>query len=82
MLKKDFRTNHTFYNNTLEEDVRLWTQNRRPLTPSLGQQTISFWNFIGPEDSVPEIEFFFFGPPLITPDIALIFGLVNTQNLH
>lgn len=58
--------------------MRLWTQNLRPLTPSLGQQTISFWNFIGPPDSVPEIEFFFFGPPLITSDIALILGLERT----
>ncbi|XP_048519075.1 uncharacterized GMC-type oxidoreductase Mb1310 [Dendroctonus ponderosae] len=72
-----YRTNRTFYNESLEENVRLWTQNLRPLTPSLGQQTISFWNFIGPADGQPEVEFFFFGPPLVTPDLALILGYTD-----
>ncbi|XP_019760007.2 4-pyridoxate dehydrogenase [Dendroctonus ponderosae] len=69
-----YRTNQTLYNITLLQMVDLWKRNLRPLTPSLGQQTVSFWNFIGPEDSQPEVEFFFFGPPLITPDIAVILG--------
>ncbi|XP_066245363.1 alcohol dehydrogenase [acceptor]-like [Euwallacea similis] len=72
-----YRTNRTFYNTSIEENVKLWTENKRPLTPSLGQQTISFWNFIGANDSQPEIEFFFFGPPMITSDIALILGYTD-----
>lgn len=69
-----YRTNQTPYNITLLQMVDLWKRNLRPLTPSLGQQTVSFWNFIGSEDGQPEIEFFIFGPPLITPDIAVILG--------
>ncbi|XP_066158827.1 4-pyridoxate dehydrogenase-like [Euwallacea fornicatus] len=72
-----YRTNRTFYNTSMEENVKLWTENKRPLTPSLGQQTISFWNFMGPDDGQPEIEFFFFGPPMITSDIASILGYTD-----
>lgn len=68
------RTNHTFYNFTLQEKVKSWLQNERALTPSLGQQAISFWNFLGPEDSQPEIEFFFFGPPVNWHDLAFVLG--------
>ncbi|CAG9766880.1 unnamed protein product [Ceutorhynchus assimilis] len=69
-----YRFNHKWYDMTIQEHVKLWTENKRPLTPSLGQTAISFFNFEGPEDSQPEIELFFFGPPLVTSDLAVIFN--------
>ncbi|XP_050296427.1 4-pyridoxate dehydrogenase-like [Anthonomus grandis grandis] len=69
-----YRTPHKFYDQSISEHVKLWTQNKRPLTPSLGQTAISFFNFEGPEGSQPEIELFFFGPPLLTSDLAYVLG--------
>lgn len=53
------------------ERVKRWTENRRPLTPSLGQSAISFFYF---ETGRPDIELFFFGPPIVSSDLAFIFG--------
>ncbi|KAL1491046.1 hypothetical protein ABEB36_011702 [Hypothenemus hampei] len=72
-----YRTNHTFYNSTLLDKVKSWTDNKRALTPSLGQQAISFWNFLGPDDGQPEIEFFFFGPPVNWHDLAEVLGYTD-----
>ncbi|KAL1490919.1 hypothetical protein ABEB36_011591 [Hypothenemus hampei] len=65
---------HKFYDMSILERAKLWTENQRPLTPSLGQSAISFFNFEGPADSQPEIELFFFGPPIVSSDLAFIFG--------
>ncbi|XP_066137401.1 glucose dehydrogenase [FAD, quinone]-like [Euwallacea fornicatus] len=69
-----YRTDKKFYDMSILEIVKAWTENERPFTPNLGQTAISFFNFEGPEDSRPEIEMFFFGPPLVTSDLAYIFG--------
>ncbi|XP_050310086.1 glucose dehydrogenase [FAD, quinone]-like [Anthonomus grandis grandis] len=72
-----YRSKRSYYNQSLEEQVRLWTRNQRPLTPSLGQQAVSFWNFEGPESGQPEVEFFFFGPPMLSEDLALYLGYTD-----
>ncbi|CAH1183170.1 unnamed protein product [Ceutorhynchus assimilis] len=72
-----YRPKREFYHNSILENVKLWTENKRPLTPSMGQQIVSFWNFLGLEGTVPEIELFFFGPPLISYHLAAILGYTD-----
>ncbi|XP_066248950.1 glucose dehydrogenase [FAD, quinone]-like [Euwallacea similis] len=51
-----FKTNNTYYNLTLEEQLKLWYQAKRPLTPAFGGLLVSFFDY--DNDTVPEVEIF------------------------
>ncbi|KAH1016651.1 hypothetical protein HUJ04_007835 [Dendroctonus ponderosae] len=63
-----YKTNYTFYNNTLLENLDLWYHNKRPLTDTLTFQLITFYNVDGNSSDTPDIEIIIPGPPNIGPN--------------
>ncbi|CAG9764949.1 unnamed protein product [Ceutorhynchus assimilis] len=69
-----FRTNHTYYNLILKEQLKSWYENRRPLTGGWGIQVVNFRNLKNDRSSKPDIEFITVGPPFLSSTIATANG--------
>ncbi|CAG9764956.1 unnamed protein product [Ceutorhynchus assimilis] len=65
-----FRTNHTYYNLTLKEQLNFWYANKRPMTSGAGSQVISFTNLKNNTYSRPDIELLVIGPRFVSSTIA------------
>lgn len=50
---KNFRTNQTYYNYTLLDQLQLWQSNRRPLNAGFEGQVIAFWDY--DDDEISDI---------------------------
>ncbi|CAG9767977.1 unnamed protein product [Ceutorhynchus assimilis] len=65
-----FRTDHTYYNFTLKKQLKLWYENKRPLTNGLGKQVIHYRNLRNDTSTRPDIEMLGVGPTFISNRIA------------
>ncbi|ERL95924.1 hypothetical protein D910_00605, partial [Dendroctonus ponderosae] len=58
-----YRSNYTFYNNTMLENLVLWDNKKRPLTIAASFQAITFYNVNGNTSEAADIEVLLSGPP-------------------
>ncbi|CAG9761347.1 unnamed protein product [Ceutorhynchus assimilis] len=58
-----YRTDHVYYNLTLEEQLRLWYKNKRPLVAATGFQLVTYYNLQNDTNERPDIEILVSGPP-------------------
>ncbi|XP_048520266.1 4-pyridoxate dehydrogenase-like [Dendroctonus ponderosae] len=63
LITNDSRSNYTFYNNTMLENLELWDNKKRPLTITESAQTITFYNVNGNTSEAADIEVLLLGPP-------------------
>lgn len=68
------RTNGTFYDKTIEEDLALWWDNHRPYTAGFGVQAVTYFSVNVSTDGTPEIEAVVAGPPNASPNTGKALG--------
>lgn len=72
-----YRTNHTFYNQNITEQLKLWIKNKRPLTSGFASEMIGFTNFGQSQEKRPEIEFIFSTPGISSDQAQKFLGLTE-----
>uniref|UniRef100_A0AAR5PCZ0 Glucose-methanol-choline oxidoreductase N-terminal domain-containing protein n=2 Tax=Dendroctonus ponderosae TaxID=77166 RepID=A0AAR5PCZ0_DENPD len=82
-----YRSNYTFYNNTMLENLELWDNKKRPLTIAESFQAITFYNVNGNTSEAADIEVLLSGPPSNGPthgemytnaSYTAVFDVLNT----
>ncbi|XP_060528654.1 glucose dehydrogenase [FAD, quinone]-like [Cylas formicarius] len=68
-----YRTNHTYYNNTVEDLLKLYVQNLRPLTAGLCSELVGFLNTDNNLTARPDIEYAILNAPLSAATVSKIF---------
>ncbi|CAG9759870.1 unnamed protein product [Ceutorhynchus assimilis] len=61
-----FRTNKMFYELTLEEQLKLWYDGKRPLASGWGLQLVTYHSLMNSSNDRPNFEIFVLGPPAIS----------------